>query len=128
MGTIVDFQSYRRNRVVAAYQPQSTDDAIVQAVMDYFKDMPITVLAEAINSARNSVALGYGFISAMDAATRTVAVLAPLYVHDVGSIDGIESFGQPRDRRTAALVAISERMIRAHMAGRPEVEIIAAVN
>jgi len=125
MGTIVDLQSYRRSR---AHPKQSTEDAVVQAVMDHFRDLPIHILADAIQSARDVIATGRGFIAAMDAATRTVCALAPLYVHAASNIDGLEHLCHPRDQRTAALLTISEHMIRAHLNGQPEHEIVAAIS
>lgn len=125
MGSIVDFQSYRRRRV---HPNQSTEDAVVQAVMDHFKDLPIHILADAIQAARDVIADGRGFITAMDAATRTVCALAPLYAHADSNIDGIEHLRERRDQDTAALLTISEHMIRAHFNGQPEHEIVAAIS
>lgn len=128
MGAILDLQTYRRRR--AAAQP-STQDAVTQAVMDHFKNQPLSVVKAAIQSAQIKLAGGGGFIAAMDAAARTVANLSA--TDQQGEIDDrnqarLDQLQSRREIRTAALLDIAERMIRAYWKGRAEVEITQALN
>lgn len=131
---VLDFQRAvrRRNGVVAQRNAGlGVDDAITQAVMDTFAIYPIDIIAAGIQSARDSLAAGSGFMQCMDAAAHTIAILAPAV--DINA--AIEASGhvsldqllERRDRRTTALLEISERMIRSYLKDRPEDEIAMAI-
>ena len=131
---VLDFQQAvrRRNGVVAQRKAgMGVDDAITQAVMEHFKNYPISIVAVAIQSARISLAGGGGFIQAMDAAAQTIATLAPSVDRDV-TIDArnhgrIDQLARRRERRTAAMHDICERMIRAYLKDQLEAEIAMAI-
>lgn len=128
--TVLDFQQAVRRRNGIDRKP-CVHDAITQAVMDHFKSYPISIVELAIQSARYSLACGGGFIDAMDAAARTVEKHAPRndlsQVLDARNQDRIDRLNQRRERRTAALLDIAERMIRAYLKNQPEAEITGAL-
>lgn len=131
---VLDFQqAVRRRNGVAAQRKVGlgVEDAITQAVMEHFKNYPISIVAAAIQSARARLAGGGGFIQAMDAAAQTIAALAPSIDRGV-TIDArnrgrLDQLAERRERRTAALHDICERMIRAYLKDQPEVEITLAI-
>lgn len=131
---VLDFQQAVRKRNGVATQRVvglGVEDAITQAVMEHFKNQPISVVKAAIQSAQIKLATGGGFIAAMDAAARTVANLSA--TDQQGVIDErnqarIEQLQNRREIRTAALLDIAEQMIRAHWKGRHEVEITQALS
>ena len=131
---VIDFQQAVRRRNGVAAQCNAglrVDDAITRAVMEHFKNQPVEFVKAAIQSAQGALAGGGGFITAMDAATRTIANLSTPSANE-GVVDELnqERLNQlqaRRERRSAAMMDIAERMIRAEWSGRPEVEITHAL-
>jgi hypothetical protein len=78
------------------------------------------------------VRAGGNFMGAMDAASKTVETLAPeadrFTTIDQRNQERIDALAQRRERRTAALLDIAERMIRVHMHQQPEHEIVMAIS